>query len=358
MLKKNISPKPNNIFKTILIIILLTILVIISLEIVIRIKFDSYSKGTCSTIKLSQDSFLNIPQSNCKIIVKHWENNKEIIYKTNEQGNRVSTIPVNFSNDSIPIAFFGDSFTWGDMNDVYENYTHYAISELDNINVNYSNFGVPGYNSLEVFERMKLSNYKNYDYIIYGLTPNDLFAPQDEAINKEKKISGKVKEKFILNIIKEKIRRHNLRSIKVAGKVLFDLVPGIYINLYTARDPNLSGYLSSSSSSYWDDRYLEFFDLLKNLNPLIKEKLIIQIIPQRVQVLLYQKGDLNNALAFENRIISMCNKLDFKCNGSQLQKLSSLKNTHYTIDGHFTSSANKMLGKELSRFISNIIDIN
>ena len=69
MLKKNISPKPNNIFKTILIIILLTILVIISLEIVIRIKFDSYSKGTCSTIKLSQDSFLNIPQSNCKIIV-------------------------------------------------------------------------------------------------------------------------------------------------------------------------------------------------------------------------------------------------------------------------------------------------
>jgi len=358
MLKKNIFIKSNNILKTIFIIILSTLLILISLEIVARIKFNSYTTGSCLTAKLSPDSFLNIPESNCKIVVKHWENNKEIIYKTNDQGNRESTIPINFTNNSISIAFFGDSFTWGDMNSIYENYTHYAVSEINNISASYSNFGVPGYNSLEVFERIKLSNLKNYNYVIYGLTPNDLFSPQINIINKKEEIVDIIKEKSILKAIKEKIQRHNIRSIKVAGKILFDIFPEIYINLYTARDPNLAGYLSSSSSTYWDDRYLEFFNFLESLDPTIREKLIIQLIPQRVQVLLYKKGDLNNALAFENRIMLMCNKLTIKCNHSQLQKLSNLKNTHYTIDGHFTSSANKMLGKGLSRFISNMVDVN
>ena len=350
---KNTFLKLNNIFKTIFIITLTTICILVVIEMVARNKFSSYTKGSCSTVRLSNESFLNVPEANCEILVKHWENKKEIIYKTNEKGNRESTLPVDFNSNSISIAFFGDSFTWGDMNSINENYTHYAASGINNKNVGYSNFGVPGYNLAQVLERIKISNLKKYDLIIYGLTPNDLFSPQIDIDKKEKKVEifDKLKKKNTLDIIKEKIRRHNVRSIKVAGKILFDTFPELYINLYTARDSNLAGYLTKNSSPYWDERYSELFSILNNLDSSIKKKLIIQLIPQRVQVLLYKKNDLNSSLAFENRILLMCKELDIMCNKSQLSELSGLEKTHFTIDGHFTPSANKVLGMSLARLI-------
>ena len=360
MLIKNIFLKLNNFIKIIFFIILITVLIFLVMEIAARKKFNSYTKGSCSTIKISKESSLKIPEGNCEILVKHWENKKEIIYKTDKKGNRESTLPVDLNNNLISIAFFGDSFTWGDMNSADENYTHYAVSELNNIKAGYTNFGVPGYNLAQVLERMKITDLKKYNYIIYGLTPNDLFSPQSISINKEKKIEtfNEIKKKNSIDIIKEKIRKHSIRSIKVAGKIFFDIFPEIYISLYTARDPNLAGYLSVNSSSYWNKRYQEFFDILNNLDSSIKKKLIIQLIPQRVQVLLYKKGDLARSLAFENRIVLMCEKLDIKCNHSQLTELSNLEQSHFTIDGHFTPSANKVLGKGLSRFVSNVINVN
>ena len=282
MLQKNILLKQTNIFKTIFIIIIIIMVIFIFLEILARQKFNTFTRGSCSKEKLSIDSLLYVPQKNCVTSVKHWENNNEIIYKTDENGNRESTMPVNFNKNVISIAFFGDSFTWGDMNTIEENYTHHAVAELRNVNVGYSNFGVPGYNLLQILERMKLTDLKNYNYIVYGLTPNDLFFPQIIPADKQQKQeTSKVREKTLLYIFKEKIRHHDIRSVKVAGKLLFEIFPKFYINLYTLRDSKLAGYLSINSSPYWNDRYSELLVHLKNLDLDIRNRLIIQIIQSK-----------------------------------------------------------------------------
>ena len=204
-------------------------------------------------------------------------------------------------------------------------------------------------------ERIKLSDLKNHNHIVYGLTPNDLFSTQDSNQNIEKRNENlnNLKKNFLERSIK-KVKLHNLRSVKAASKFFFDKFPNIYINLYTKRNLNLAGYLYYDSSSYWDERYLELFNNLKNLDQNIKDRLIIQVIAQRIQVLLYKKGELHNALAFENRVKEICDKLNIKFNGTQLHKLANLKNSHFTIDGHFTPLANSVVGKTLAEFISGL----
>jgi|TARA_B100000929_G_C15495825_1_gene415928 hypothetical protein len=352
------SKKPNSILKTSAIIIGIIVMIFIVLEILARKKFDSFSYGSCPHEKLPGKLFFYIPLKNCKISIKHWESSKEIVYETDENANRISSIPANFNSSMTAIAFFGDSFTWGAMNNVDENYTHYTVATLKtmkDIDAGYNNFGVAGYNLLQVLERMRRNDLKGYNYIVYGLTPNDLFSPQTATLNEQQKQeSTNIKKDSLIEIFKKKIYRHKLQSIKVASKFLFDSFPKIYIYLYTLRDSNLAGYLSSSSSPYWNNRYSELLGQLKNLNSDIKSRLIIQVIPQRVQVLLYAEGDLSNATAFEDRIEQICNELDIKYNDSQLPRLAGLENSHFTIDGHFTASANVIIGRRLAEFISGL----
>ena len=352
------SKKPNSILKTTTIIIGIIMMIFIVLEILAREKFDSFSYGSCPHEKLPGKHFFYIPSKNCKFSIKHWESNKEIVYETDENGNRISSIPADFNSSMTSIAFFGDSFTWGAMNNVDENYTHYTVTTLkdaEDIDAGYSNFGVAGYDLLQVLERMRRNDLKGYNYIVYGITPNDLFSPQTATLHEQQKHEfTNIKKDSLIKILKKKIRRHDLRSVKVAGKLFFDLFPKIYVNLYISRDSNLAGYLSSSSSSYWNNRYSELFTQLKNLDPNIRSRLIIQVIPQRIQVLLYAKGDLSRALAFEDRIRQICNELDIKYNGSQLSELANLENSHFTIDGHFTASANAVIGMRLAEFISGL----
>ena len=138
----------------------------------------------------------------------------------------------------------------------------------------------------------------------------------------------------------------------MASKLIFEFFPEIYINLYTLRDSNLAGYLSPNSSPYWDDRYTELLTHLKNLDHNIKSRLIIQVIAQHIQVLLYDEKDLSSALAFDKQVKEICNKLNIKYNDSQLSELANLENSHFTIDGHFTASANAVIGMRLAEFIS------
>ena len=87
---------------------------------------------------------------------------------------------------------------------------------------------------------------------------------------------GLIKKNFLERSIK-KIKLHNLRSIKVASKFLFDKFPNIYISLYTKRDLNLAGYLYSDSSEYWNERYLELFENLRSLDQNIKDRFGIDL---------------------------------------------------------------------------------
>ena len=346
-----------DILKSITIITTIILIIFFVLEILARKKFNSFSSGSCAHEKLPDERLFYIPEKNCKFSFKHWESDKKIIYETDEKSNRVSSLPTNFENEMTTIAFFGDSFTWGEMNNVNQSYVHHTVVNLNDAksnNAGYDNFGVVGYDFLQVLERIKRSDLNNYDHIVYGLTPNDLFSPPIKNQNKKgNKNLNDIKKNFLERSIK-KIKLHNLRSIKVASKFLFDKFPNIYISLYTKRDLNLAGYLYSDSSEYWNERYLELFENLRSLDQNIKDQLIIQVIAQRVQVLLYKKGELNNALAFENRVKEICNKLGIKFNGSQLHKLANLEDSHFTIDGHFTPLANSTVGKTLAEFISNL----
>ncbi len=350
MLKKI---KIKNIFKSTVIIVLIVFLLFFFLEILAKNKFNSFLIGSCPYVRIKNNFDFNLPAKSCKYIFKHWEHNKEIIYETDELSNRKSTSPINAKKNIIRFAFFGDSFTWGEMNDSEENYPHYTITNLKKIkkiNAGYNNYGVQGYDLLEVIARMKQVNLTNYDYIVYGLTPNDLFSPQ--ILNSKKEIDNFEKTSFLK--ITKKIKTKNLTSVKVATKFFFDFFPRFYINLYTLRDADLGGYLSINSSAYWNDRYSELFSQLNGLDEKIRSKLIIQIIAQRVQVQLYNVGDINSAMAFENRVIIICNQLNIKCNKSQLDELALLKKSHYTVDGHFNSHANFVVGKKLSEFLSDL----
>lgn len=351
MYKNNQKIKPSSAIKSSFIIIGIIVFLLFFLEIFARKKFNSFSTGNCPHVKMSNDLNFYTPSKNCIYSQKNWEHSRKIIYQTDSLSNRKSTLPISSNGNMIKFAFFGDSFTWGAMNSSNENYTHHAIADLvnkKNIIAGYDNYGVQAYNLLEVIERMNQTELKNYDFIIYGLTPNDLFSPQILSLKKEN-----IEKVSFLDLVMKKIKTHNLRSVKVVTKLIFDFFPKVYINLYTLRDSNLSGYLSPSSSIYWDERYSELSTQLKKLDVNIRNKLIIQIIAQRVQVQLYKAGDISNAMAFDNQIKKLCNELSIRCNGSQLHELSLLENSHYTIDGHFNSEANSIVGKELAEFIYN-----
>ena len=141
------SKKPNSILKS--------SAIIIGIIMVIFIVFKKYWQEKNSIVIFLMDRvhtknylenvFFYIPLKNCKFSIKHWESNKEIVYETDENGNRTSSIPANFNSSMTSIAFFGDSFTWGAMNNVDENYTHYAVATLkdkEDIDASYNNFGV------------------------------------------------------------------------------------------------------------------------------------------------------------------------------------------------------------------------
>jgi len=347
-IKKN---KIRSLFISSFIIITVVFFIFFSLEKLARYKFDSFLKGSCPHLKITGEFDFYIPPKNCKYVFKHWEHNKEIVYETDEISNRKSTLPIDSSKSIIKIAFFGDSFTWGDMNSSDENYTHHASSELrklKKLNVGYDNYGVKGYNLLDVVGRMKQVNLKNYDYIVYGLTPNDIFSPQILSFKKKN-----LKELSYLDTLKKNFKTNNLVSVKIATKLFFEFFPEFYTNFYTSRDSDLSGYLSNYSSSYWDKRYSELLMELGKLDASIRDKLVVQVIAQRVQVELYKKGNKEKAFAFDDRIKKICNILKIKYNSSQLDELSLLKKSHYTIDGHFNSQANLIVGKRLAKFISN-----
>ena len=140
--------KIKTILNSAIVIFAIVLIIFAALETLARKKFTSFSYGSCPHEKLPGNNLFYIPAKNCKSSFKHWESDKEIIYETDENNNRVSTMPTNFKNKMTTIAFFGDSFTWGEMNSIDQTYVHYTaitLNELKNKNVGYDNFGVAGY---------------------------------------------------------------------------------------------------------------------------------------------------------------------------------------------------------------------
>ena len=64
---------------------------------------------------------------NCKNIIKHWEQKKFVTYEINSKGRRDQ--PNQVPNQK-KIAFIGDSFTYGAMVPIEDNYNFYALNNI------------------------------------------------------------------------------------------------------------------------------------------------------------------------------------------------------------------------------------
>ena len=91
-------------------------------------------------------------------------------------------------------------------------------------------------------------------------------------------------------------------------------------------------------------------NILSKLPKEIKERLIIVIIPQQIQIKLLKNNQLEDGIAFDQKILSICNKIKIECISKTL-KLAINQNyiTHFTLDGHLLPEANKKYGELISK---------
>ena len=97
---------------------------------------------------------------------------------------------------------------------------------------------------------------------------------------------------------------------------------------------------------------------IKEIPDSIKKRLVITIIPQQVQIRLIKNNLIDEGIAFDSRILSICKKVKIKCISKTSQLAKKLKyETHFVLDGHLYPKANaeygKMLGNELTEIIKN-----
>ena len=130
-----------------------------------------------------------VNKKNCYFEEKYLKK-KVTIYLTNNLGYRVGSILNN--NDLSSLAFVGDSFTYGYLSNYENTFPFNLVKEINKIenfrNYKEINLGVNGYQFEQVLELLKLDTQpiEKSDYIIYGLTPNDLFDIVEKKNNETK----------------------------------------------------------------------------------------------------------------------------------------------------------------------------
>ena len=333
-----------------LIIVINIIILIIAIELffifILNFKTE-VEMNTCKRI-YNKDKDFSSYSPNCKSVIKHWEQSNFVTYETNSAGRR----DLNPENSDIKkIAFIGDSFTFGAMVPIEDNYNFYALNNILKKPYNIHNYGTPAEQLHNIFNKLKTINHEDYEYIIYGLTPNDFFDLVDGKFN-PKKISISQIETFKMeghntNLI-NKIKSY-LVSSATSRFILHTLMSNdqIYLKTYISRKP-YSEYLSKNLSSSWEESLSYFEQLLKSLDKSYKSKFKIFILPQRAEIVSLRLNNYNSILS--NKIIEICNKNKIDCYSPDLIPLSKIEQSHFPVDGHLTKAGNKVLAKELAKW--------
>ena len=188
----------------------------------------------------------------------------------------------------------------------------------------------------------------NNHIIVYGLTANDLFDIGE--LN-----SQNIKRSFI-DQLRSLINKMNLLSVKfIASKILKN--DYMYLNIHNKRGSK-AGYIQKESSIEWDKKYLYFEKKIKQIPDSIKKRIVLTIIPQQIQIRLIKNNLIDEGIAFDLKILSICKKVKIKCISKSIQLAEKLKyETHFVLDGHLYPKASaeygKMLGDELIKIIKN-----
>ena len=305
--------------------------------------------NNCKRIYYKEKDFSSY-SPNCKSVIKHWEQSNFVTYKTNSEGRRDLEPESSFLKK---IAFIGDSFTFGAMVPIEDNYNFYAFKKILKSPYEIHNFGTPAEQFHNVMNKLKTLDHRDYVHIVYGLTPNDFFDLVDGSY------FFKVKNKN--NINKEDTNKKNsmatFKSIKnyllstaSSRFILHSLMSNdkIYLRTYLSRKP-YSGYLLENLPDEWAEA-LNFFDeTLRGLDKNLKLKLKIFILPQRAEVVSNRLNSYNSS--FINSLITICNKNNIDCSFPDLDSLSAIEESHFPVDGHLSIQGNHEVAKSLSEWV-------
>ncbi len=334
-----------------LIIVINIIILIFTIELffIFILNFKTEVKiNTCKRIYNKEKDF-SVYTPNCKSVIKHWEQSKFVTYETNSAGRR----DLDSENSDIKkIAFIGDSFTFGAMVPIEDNYNFYAFNNILKKPYNIHNYGTPAEQLHNIFNKLKTINYKDYEHIIYGLTPNDFFDLVDGKFNPKKISSSKIETSktvgYDTNFI-NKIKSY-LVSSATSRFILHTLMSNdqIYLKTYLSRKP-YSGYLLEILPNEWIESFNYFDKSLKDLDVNLKSKLKIFILPQRAEVVSSRLNSHNSS--FINSLINICKENQIDCSYPDLNSLSKLKESHFPVDGHLSIQGNHEVAKSLSLWV-------
>ena len=114
---------------------------------------------------------------------------------------------------------------------IEDNYNFYAFNNILKSSFEIHNYGTPAEQLHNVFNKLNTLDESKYNYIVYGLTPNDFFDLVDGSLNKKLKASKffNVFEKIpqILKNIKIKDSRLLMKSsVKKSIKIANSLIKG------------------------------------------------------------------------------------------------------------------------------------
>ena len=342
-------------FKVKNLIILINILIILlftELFFTFILGFKSKAElSTCKRIYDKKNDFHSY-SPNCENILKHWEQDNFVSYKINSEGRRDLGSQ---KDNSKKVAFIGDSFTFGAMVPIEDNYNFYAFNNILKSSFELHNYGTPAEQLHNVFNKLNTLDESKYDYIVYGLTPNDFFDLVDGSFNKKLKNVSEVNKKDKTEKTKMKTfkkMKSFLLSTATSRFILHNLMSNdsIYLKTYLSRKP-YSGYLLKNLPDEWTKAINYFDESLNNLEAKYKSKLKIFILPQRAEVVSNRLNSYNSS--FVNSVVNICNKNKIDCSFPDLNSLSKIDESHFPVDGHLTIQGNHNVGQSLAEWVKN-----
>ena len=322
--------------------ITLLIFLIIELFISFFLGYKSFASGNKNCKILNKEKNFSTYKPNCKLIAKHWETDYKVNYYFNSFGRRDGALNI-IGSDNISIASIGDSFTFGALVPINENYNYYGFMNLVNNKYAIHNYGVGGEQLDNIINKLNFKEevFSQYDFILYGLTPNDFFdyVEESKANPKDSKtvLSGfRLIKSILLSSGTSRFILHNILSNE-----------SNYYSTYLKRKP-YSGYLNPNLDDNWVNALKTFELKISNLPDSIKSRLKIILLPQRAEVVGYKLGSYKGS--FSDQLIKSCKNIKVDCFAPNLDKLSVLKESHFPVDGHLTIEGNRIIGRDLTNW--------
>ena len=228
---------------------------------------------------------------NCEVVEKHWENPLSVRYFFNSKGRRDGQIPSSYEKPYYKRASIGDSFTFGAMVPINQNYNYLAFKKIENKSFLVHNYGVAGESLKNIVNKLNDLDFEKYDFILYGLTPNDFFDyltlsdDSNEGLSRGNMINDL---KFFYSL------RTFLLSTAISKYILQQtlLNDEMYYKIYKNRKP-YSGYLEKKLDEKWITAIEIFRNDFENLPENIRNKLKIILLPQKAETV-YKRLDKYN----------------------------------------------------------------